>query len=51
MEQHKPVSDEVSGMACTVLAQQYAVDYLQTHPDWMLKGWRCERGIPPQSPA
>ena len=38
-------------MACTVEAQKVATEFLEVHPDWRLKGWRCEKDRPPQEPA
>lgn len=32
-----------SMMACAVLGQQAAVDWLSTHPKWRLARWRCGR--------
>lgn len=51
IEKREPVEDGQSSMVCVVGAQTYADGYLHTHPEYRLKGWRCEQGRPPESPA
>ena len=38
-------------VGCTMSAQQRAQEYLQEHPTFMLKSWRCEVNVPRQNPA
>ncbi len=40
-----------SPIACAMMAQTYAQDYLDGHPRLRLQGWRCEVDRPKESPA
>jgi hypothetical protein len=51
VEKREPVDPGQSATVCIVGAQTYADEYLRSHPDYRLKGWRCEQGKPPESPA
>ena len=42
-EERPPVT-EVSGQFCMVHGQQLALEWLDAHPKWALKGWRCRVG-------
>ena len=48
----REVRQEVgSTMACTLQAQVTARDYVASHPQYRLKGWRCEVDHPREAPA
>lgn len=44
--EERPPVDLTSAMACTVLGQQLASTWLDEHPKWLLRGWRCRLGRP-----
>jgi hypothetical protein len=48
MERREPAADPAS---CTVQAQMISLDYIKSHPQWRLKGWRCEKDMPSREPA
>ena len=50
LEKHVPMEDFPTPAACTVGAQQRAQAYLQEHPKYTLKSWRCEVDVPRQRP-
>jgi hypothetical protein len=31
-----------SPIGCQVLAQRYAAEWVDEHPGWELRGWRCQ---------
>jgi hypothetical protein len=41
-QEHRPVIEQLSPVACLVQAQQLAQDWLADHPKWTLVRWRCE---------
>lgn len=43
-EEHPPV--DVSLMSCQIEGQMIARDWLDDHPKWLLRGWRCRFGNP-----
>ncbi len=51
MERREPIGDDAMALACTVRAQQIAQEYIEVHPQWRLKGWRCEKDMPARAPA
>ena len=42
-EEYPPVEVD-SGVACLVEGQMIAAEWLEEHPKWTLKGWRCKFG-------
>lgn len=42
-EEQPPLDDCIS---CAIQGQIVAQDWLNEHPKWMLKGWRCRYGAP-----
>jgi hypothetical protein len=42
--EERPPVDAVSPMACMVQGQQIAAQWLEEHPKWFLKAWRCQFG-------
>ncbi len=44
-EERRPIAS-VSGPSCMVQAQQLASQWLDEHPKWALRGWRCKFGAP-----
>ncbi len=42
-EEYPPVEVD-SGVACLVEGQMIAAEWLEEHPKWALKGWRCKFG-------
>jgi hypothetical protein len=51
MEKRLPMEDFPTPAACTMGAQQRAIQFLNEHPDYTLKSWRCEVDLPRQQPA
>ena len=51
LEPHEMRQRVASTMACALEAQTTAREYVQSHPRYRLKGWRCEIDHPPESPA
>ena len=50
--ENRPVLDAVlSPMGCMVAAQPMAADFLQSHPAYRLRSWRCEIDRPKQKLA
>ena len=48
-EEQRPV-DIGSAISCVTAGQLIALQWLDEHPKWMLRGWRCRLGKP-ESPA
>jgi len=46
--EERPYTETLSLIGCMVQGQQVAQDWLNDHPRWMLKGWRCEQNVPRQ---
>lgn len=38
-------------IACMMTAQEVGEQYVNTHPEWRLAGWRCEINLPVQKRA
>jgi hypothetical protein len=51
VERRLPFDPGISAMACTMEAQRVASEFLETHREWLLRGWRCEKDRPPQGAA
>jgi hypothetical protein len=51
MEKRLPTEDFASPAECTMDAQMRAQDFLRDHPNYMLKGWRCEVNVPREDHA
>jgi hypothetical protein len=49
--EERPLLEEMSLAGCAARGQQVAKEWLDAHPKWMLRGWRCERNIPRQLPS
>jgi hypothetical protein len=49
-QEQRPTFEELSRISCMVQGQQYAQDWLNEHPKWMLARWRCEMGRRPERP-
>jgi hypothetical protein len=45
-QEERPPMDAVSSTACMMQGQLIAVEWLEEHPKWMLKGWQCRSGPP-----
>ena len=43
-EDRDPLLPPVGLTECAVLGQQMARDWLEDHPKYALKGWRCQMG-------
>jgi hypothetical protein len=44
-EENPPI-DGVSPMVCMVQGQQIAAEWIEDHPKWSLRAWRCRYGRP-----
>jgi hypothetical protein len=44
--EERPPMEPVSQISCIVEGQQFASQWLEEHPKWALKGWRCNAGAP-----
>jgi hypothetical protein len=42
----RPPMEAIDGVSCIVQGQQLASRWLDEHPKWMLRGWRCRIGPP-----
>jgi len=42
--EEQPLLDAQSGLFCLVEGELVAAAWLEEHPKWMLKGWRCTLG-------
>jgi hypothetical protein len=47
-EERPPVEVE-SGVFCLMEGQLIAAEWIEEHPKWMLRGWRCKSGPPEKS--
>lgn len=47
--EEQPPVEVTSAMACAVQGQQLAQAWLNEHPKWLLRGWRCRLGRPQRS--
>ena len=45
----RPPVEDVSATSCMLQGQQRASEWLDEHPKWALRGWRCKFGPPEQS--
>lgn len=43
--------EDPSLMACFLAAQPVAAEWMNDHPNWTLKGYRCEIGRPREKSA
>ena len=43
-EEQPPMLEPVSETSCMVQGQILAAQWLEEHPKWALKGWRCRLG-------
>jgi hypothetical protein len=44
--EERPPIEPVSGLSCVMEGQQFASQWLEEHPKWALKGWRCNAAAP-----
>ncbi len=44
--EEQPPVEVASGTSCMIQGQQLATPWLDEHPKWALKGWRCKFGAP-----
>ena len=51
LERREPLDHVGSAIECTMRAQNVAQLYVQSHPAYQLRGWRCERDKPREMPA
>ncbi len=51
LERREALDHVGSAIECTMRAQNVAQAYIQSHPAYRLKGWRCEVDTPRESPA
>lgn len=51
IEQRPRFTKPLTDWACIANGQTAAERYLESHPDWRLVKWRCERNVVPQAPA
>jgi hypothetical protein len=49
IEKRVPMENFSSPMGCTMSGQLRAQQYLNDHPAFMLKSWRCEVNLPKQA--
>ncbi len=42
--EEQPPVDVASAMSCAMKGQVIASRWLEEHPKWMLRGWRCQSG-------
>ena len=42
--EERPAVDVASAMSCAIQGQLIASQWLEEHPKWMLRGWRCRSG-------
>lgn len=42
--EEQPPLETQSGLSCLVAGELVAAAWLEEHPKWMLKGWRCRLG-------
>jgi hypothetical protein len=47
--EERPQVEVESGLSCVVGGQLIAAAWLEEHPKWMLRGWRCKFGTPEKS--
>jgi len=47
-EERPPVEVE-TGLSCLMQGQLIAVEWLEEHPKWTLRGWQCKLGVPEKS--
>jgi hypothetical protein len=50
-EKRVPAESWGDPLACMVAAQMRAQHYLDEHPKWRLKRWKCEVDVPRQEPT
>ena len=48
-QEERPPIEAVNGTSCMVQGQQLAAQWLDEHPKWALKGWRCKFGASEQA--
>ncbi len=42
--EERPPLEDISQVSCIVQGQQLASQWLDEHPKWALRGWRCKLG-------
>jgi hypothetical protein len=50
-QEQRPLLDDPSLMACLISAQTIAAEWVNDHPNWTFKGYRCEAGRPREKSA
>ena len=50
-EKRVPMENFATPVGCTMSGQQRAQEFLQEHPAYVLKSWRCEVNLPRQTRA
>ena len=50
-QEQRPLLDDASLVACFLSAQPVAAEWVNEHPNWTLKGYRCEVGRPREKSA
>jgi hypothetical protein len=45
-EEQPPLLEAVTAPSCMMQGQLLAAQWLEEHPKWALKGWRCRIGAP-----
>ena len=48
-QEERPPVEVQSSLSCIVEGQVIAAAWLEDHPKWMLRGWRCKLGAPEKS--
>jgi hypothetical protein len=48
-QEERPLVEVASSLSCLVEGQQIAAEWLEEHPKWMLRGWRCGFGAAEKS--
>jgi hypothetical protein len=48
-QEARPPVEVDSGLSCLVEGQLMAAAWLEEHPKWTLRGWRCRLGPPEKS--
>jgi hypothetical protein len=44
--EERPPVEVASSLSCITEGQLIAVEWLEEHPKWMLRGWQCKSGRP-----
>jgi hypothetical protein len=48
-QEERPPVEVASSLSCVIEGQLIAAEWLEEHPKWALKGWRCRLGAPEKS--